>query len=227
MIFDDVSAAELSEPAAAAKTHRRLVVTLGAVIVLGLTGVIWWTTAILAGLQSDRPKIDLSLQFPAVPPPPSADDYRVMALRSQKMDLQNAGWQMDLDWLTKGLPSTPFDDPKLPARQDDHPDQLAAVAPSAPPEVVERDAGIGESDIGAPVRQRHFKREHKPEPSQATAPKPRRLAARHYYLEKSVEQGDSGDVSFHYRRRDCTPGHMVDVCFMPAENRRNIVVEHF
>jgi hypothetical protein len=46
-------------------------------------------------------------------------------------------------------------------------------------------------------------------------------------MEKLVEQGDAGDVTFRYRRRNCTPSNMVDVCYMPLENRRGIVVEHW
>ena len=61
---------------------------------------------------------------------------------------------------------------------------------------------------------------------QAAKP-PHRIAARPSYTEKVVEQGDAGEVTYHYRRQVCAPPHMVDVCYMPAENRRNIVVERW
>jgi hypothetical protein len=53
------------------------------------------------------------------------------------------------------------------------------------------------------------------------SPKP----ARSYYMEKFVEQGDAGEVTFRYRRRSCEPPNMPDVCFMPQSSRRDIVVE--
>jgi hypothetical protein len=57
--------------------------------------------------------------------------------------------------------------------------------------------------------------------------KPHRSGNHAEYVEQYVEQGDAGKVQFHYRRRSCTPGNMVDVCYMPAENRREIVVQHY
>jgi len=63
--------------------------------------------------------------------------------------------------------------------------------------------------------------------AKAQPPKPHRVAARPSYVEKVVEQGDAGEVKFHYRRQVCGPRHMVDVCYMPPENRRSIVVERW
>jgi len=69
-------------------------------------------------------------------------------------------------------------------------------------------------------------RDAKPESATAaTTPNSPRPAARSYYIEKFVEQGDSGEVKFRYRRQSCQPPNMPDVCFMPQEVRRNIVVE--
>jgi hypothetical protein len=67
------------------------------------------------------------------------------------------------------------------------------------------------------------------DPAREPGPKPHRVAssAPRSYTEKVVEQGDSGDVSFRYRRRACTPGHMVDVCYMPAADRQRIVIERY
>jgi hypothetical protein len=59
----------------------------------------------------------------------------------------------------------------------------------------------------------------------AAVPSSPKFAARSYYVEKFVEQGDAGEVKFRYRRLPCEPPNMPDVCFMPQESRRNIVVE--
>jgi hypothetical protein len=71
-----------------------------------------------------------------------------------------------------------------------------------------------------------------PEPAVVAAakpqpPKPHRVVERPSYLEKVVEQGDAGEIKFHYRRQVCGPRHMVDVCYMPAENRRSILVQRW
>ena len=69
---------------------------------------------------------------------------------------------------------------------------------------------------------------HVAAPVHAAAPRPHRVAAGpRTYLEKVPEQGDAGDVTFRYRRRACTPGNMVDVCYMPESNRARIVVERW
>jgi hypothetical protein len=68
-------------------------------------------------------------------------------------------------------------------------------------------------------------RESKPEPAAVATPPSPKLPARSYYMEKFVEQGDAGEVKFRYRRKSCEPPNMPDVCFMPQENRRGIVVE--
>jgi hypothetical protein len=59
----------------------------------------------------------------------------------------------------------------------------------------------------------------------AAAAKPHKTAGSGYYTEKLIEQGDAGGIKFRYLRRKCAPPNMVDVCFMPAENRRSIVVQ--
>jgi len=75
-------------------------------------------------------------------------------------------------------------------------------------------------------------REPRPETAGASAsaaavaaPSSPKFAARSYYVEKFVEQGDAGEVKYRYRRLPCEPPNMPDVCFMPQESRRNIVVE--
>jgi len=64
-----------------------------------------------------------------------------------------------------------------------------------------------------------------PEPAAAARQNAPKVATRSSYVEKFVEQGDAGEVKFRYRRQSCEPPNMPDVCFMPQENRRNIVVE--
>jgi hypothetical protein len=75
--------------------------------------------------------------------------------------------------------------------------------------------------------QKRLTRDPRPEPAAVAvaAPSSPKLAARSYYVEKFVEQGDAGEVKFRYRRQSCEPPNMPDVCFMPQESRRNIVVE--
>jgi hypothetical protein len=65
------------------------------------------------------------------------------------------------------------------------------------------------------------------EPLLAAAAKPHKAAGAGYYTEKLIEQGDAGAIKFRLVRRKCTPPNMVDVCFMPAENRRSILVQRW
>jgi hypothetical protein len=73
--------------------------------------------------------------------------------------------------------------------------------------------------------QKRLMRDPKSETAAGAASNPAKLASRSYYVEKFVEEGDAGEVKFRYRRRACEPPNMPDVCFMPQENRRGIVVE--
>jgi hypothetical protein len=68
-------------------------------------------------------------------------------------------------------------------------------------------------------------RDARSEPAAVAAARPPKSPARGYYIEKFVEQGDAGEVRFRYRRQSCEPPNMPDVCFMPQESRRGIVVE--
>jgi len=73
--------------------------------------------------------------------------------------------------------------------------------------------------------QKRLAQDPRPEPAAVTTSNSPKLAARSYYVEKFVEQGDAGEVKFRYRRQVCEPPNMPDVCFMPQASRRNIVVE--
>jgi hypothetical protein len=109
-----------------------------------------------------------------------------------------------------------------------------AATPTPPANVAAVETAPVEQGLPPPmVHSRRLALAHEPEVRTfrvvPTHPhKPAAVAAgRPTYTEKIVEQGDSGELKFHYRRRACTPGHMVDVCYMPAENRRSIVVQRY
>lgn len=108
-----------------------------------------------------------------------------------------------------------------------------AAAPTPPANVAAVEAAPVEHGLPPPMaHSRRLALAHEPEVRTfrvvPTRPhKPAVAAGRPTYTEKIVEQGNSGELKFHYRRRACTPGHMVDVCYMPAENRRSIVVQRY
>jgi hypothetical protein len=221
----------MREPTDSAATRWRLTAILGTIAVLGSVGV--FAAATVADLKFERPAASSD------PSLPSKGDYLAAAIASQKPDPQSSGWEFDFDWLNKGTPAALVEDRK-PGRPDDQPGGLLAAVPIAHPDqpVWQPDRPVSQPDwtgrettpaLAGPFAQHpdRVRRNRKPDPPRAAAPKPHRLAMRPTYLERSVEQGDAGDVSFRYRRRTCTPPHMVDVCFMPAENRRSIVVERF
>jgi hypothetical protein len=222
--FDATSGSKMRKLTDSAATRRRLTAILGTVAILGSVGV--FAAATMADLKFERPAVSSD---PSLPP---KGDNLAAAFASQKPDPQSYGWEFDFDWLKKGTPAA-LDEDRKPGRPDDQPGGLLAAAPIAQPDrpVFQPDwtGRVTTPAFAGPSAQHpeRVRRDRKPDPTRAAAPKPHRLAMRPTYLERSVEQGDAGDVSFHYRRRTCTPPHMVDVCFMPAENRRSIVVERF
>jgi hypothetical protein len=121
------------------------------------------------------------------------------------------------------------------AQSDPPGPQVASIAPETSTASITPDApavaSITPDAAAAPYvsaeHPRHAAPDQRFEPSRAAMPKAHKTAPRPYYMEKLVEQGDAGDVTFRYRRRNCTPSNMVDVCYMPLENRRGIVVEHW
>jgi len=221
----------MREPTDSSATRWRLTAILGTVAILGSVGV--FAAATVADLNFERPAVSSD------PSLPSKGDNLAAAFASQKPDPQSSGWEFDFDWLTRGVPAAPVEDRK-PGRPDDQPGGLLAAGPIAQPDrpVWQADRPVLEPDWAgrettpafagqSAQHPEHLRRDRKPDPPRAAAPKSHRLAMRPTYLERSVEEGDAGEVSFRYRRRACTPPHMVDVCFMPAENRRSIVVERF
>jgi hypothetical protein len=222
--FDAMSGSEMRKPTDFAARQWRLTAILGTFAILGSVGV--YAAVTMA---------DLNIERPAVSPDPSLaskGDTLVAAFAVQKPDPQSYGWEFDFDWLKRGTPAAFVEDDKAgwPANQ---PGGLPAAVPTAPHDqpVSHPDwTGLETTHAFAGPSAQHADRgrhDRKPDPPRAAATKPHRLAMRPTYLERSVEEGDAGDVTFHIRRRACIPPHMVDVCYMPAENRRNIVVERF
>ena len=209
----------------------RLTAIVGAIAILGSAGV--FAAVTLADFKSERPDAASDTAQP-----PSKDTTLAAAFASQKPDPQSYGWEFDFDWLKSGMPAAFVEDGKLagPAEQ---PSVLVAAVPNAvPDQPVGPDRSVSVPDwadqtttpaLAGPFAQRpdRVRREHRYEAPRAAASKPHRLAMRPTYLERSVEEGDAGEVTFHVKRRACTPPHMVDVCYMPAENRRTIVVERY
>jgi hypothetical protein len=213
---------------------------LATAVIFGSIGVIGWAAGSIVGANSDQAAVEPSSQS-SVPSSiqsadatalPSHDEYVAAVIKSQTADgsagdAQNSGWQNGRDWLATGSPAALAGNPN-PAQRGD---RLVTAAPAESDSVVPETADLRtiEPYPAEPLRQsKRFRREHKSEQAHAApAAKFHRLASRATFLEKTVEQGDSGQVSFRYRRRNCTPPNMVDVCFMPAENRRKIVVEQY
>ena len=230
----------MREPTDFAAMRWRLTAILGTVAILGS---VWVFAAVtMADLKIERAAISSN------PSLASKGDNLAAAFASQKLaaafasqnpDPQSYGWEFDFDWLKKATPAALVEDGK-PGWSDDQPGGLQPAVPTARPDkpVWQPDRPAPQPDwtgrettpaLAGPSAQHpdRVRRDRKPDPPRAAAPKPHRLAMRPTYLERSVEEGDAGEVTFHFRRRACTPPHMVDVCYMPAENRRSIVVERF
>lgn len=193
--------------------------------------------------SNDAAKSDFSKTGPAaIAQPQLLADRLAAAVMPAPANVKSFGWQTDLEWLgaqpahsVQALPpemsawqAAALPHPAAPAIPD-QPAPLPApqLAALSQPPVADPD---DQAPITAGVRAaRHPPRLHKAEPAQAAAPKPHKVAAngQRSYTEKIVEQGDSGGVSFRYRKRTCTPGNMVDVCYMPEADRQKIVIERY
>jgi len=108
----------------------------------------------------------------------------------------------------------------MPAPTDGLPSRsVEPVSPSV--------AAAGE--VKRPVRRSSPVLSAKPVPklAQAARPKvPSQKSARGY-IERVVDQGDAGDLKVRYVHRKCGPAKMIDVCYMPAANRKSIVVQRW
>jgi hypothetical protein len=173
------------------------------------------------------------------------------AVLPERADPKLAGWENDLDWLhqqsvaavgqaidnvptwqTAGLSVSPaLADRAAPTPVAGEPTAVVAPVGSAPTAApFPADADPPAVRAGTTRTMTHAAREpagREGRAESARGAKPRRVASRGSYVEKTVEQGDSGDVSFRYRRRACTPGNMLDVCYMPAADRQRIVIERY
>jgi len=138
-----------------------------------------------------------------------------------------SGWGDERDQLRK---PRAFADVTTPSLQDRGADMPLPVPPITWSNLNTGQAKSAEPVVFAPQSmesQKHLTGDPRPEPAAVptlNSPSPKQ-PARSYYIEKFVEQGDAGEVKFRYRRRICEPPNMPDVCFMPQESRRNIVVE--
>jgi hypothetical protein len=157
------------------------------------------------------------------------------------LELRLSGWEADLDRTARPfvLPEDFAADqikpwPSQPASETRAVPSKANAAPPAADRAPEADAPVADSAVvhrtfSAHRRlasSEHDQRRERDQP-RATSPKLHKGFDRGTYTEQVVEQGDAGDVKYRYVRHACTPPHMVDVCYMPAESRRNVVVQRY
>jgi hypothetical protein len=144
--------------------------------------------------------------------------------RSERPQPTASGWSDDRgQWRERSVAPQVFADYTNISLQDRGADMPLPVPPITPSQ-----AKFPVPQISAPpppVESQKRLRDPRPEPATVATSNSPKLAARSYYTEKLVEQGDAGEVRFRYRRQSCEPPNMPDVCFMPQESRRNIVVE--
>jgi hypothetical protein len=227
----------------------RFTAVLGAVAFVLCAGIASWMIITIADLRSGAPglSVDLSVSPEHTQPNVVANDFGhdlakdLTAGAAERSGLGISGWESDLSWLGKNSfqaegflkMTAPFElqsanQPVAPPaksasdfQSDPSGPQVASIAPQAtiPDAATAPDAAEHPKPVVA--------QDQRPEPFRAATPRAHKSAPRPYYMEKLVEQGDAGDVTFRYRRRNCTPSNMVDVCYMPPENRRGIVVERW
>lgn len=151
-------------------------------------------------------------------------------LRARSLLAQSPGEEIKVAWpepyRTAALPPTPaYAAPAYAAPAADE-----AAAPAAAPSrvaVAQPPAAEAAPVARAPETAAEPLRRERAETARSAAPRPHRVAARRTYVEKTVEQGDSGEVKFRLRQRACTPGNMMDVCYMPQANRKQIVIDRY
>jgi hypothetical protein len=220
----------------------RFTAILGAVAVLGTGGVLSWAMVTVSNLKSEAP------QRAAAPLSSEKSKTFAAALAAGPSEPSLSDWNDELDWLSKkSMSNQMFVAPRAsagsaePYSQAQAPDLPLSPAPvpRSEPEHWRTQQSLGHqaehrwTPEPRPAEPRvRVQRHPSPEPAVVAAarpqpPKPHRVVERPSYLEKVVEQGDAGEVKFHFRRQVCSPRHMVDVCYMPAENRRSILVQRW
>ena len=149
--------------------------------------------------------------------------------RSERPQPTASGWSDDRgQWRERSIAPQVFADYRNISLQDRGADMPLPVPPITRADLATSQAKFPVPQVSAPpppVESQKRLRDPRPEPATVATSNPPKLAARSYYTEKLVEQGDAGEVKFRYRRQSCEPPNMPDVCFMPQESRRNIVVE--
>jgi hypothetical protein len=228
---------------------------LGAVATLATVGIVWWATATVSGWHLPSPSAERALALEPEraaaaaaafdPTAVVAKSDRAPATSSEPIGLRLSGWEADLDRTARAfvLPEDFAVDqikpwPSQPASETRAVLGEANAAP--PPPVADRapetDAPVADSPVVPPhqsfaahrrlASSEHDQQRERDQP-RTMSPKLHKVFARGTYTEKVVEQGDAGEVKYRYVRHACTPPHMVDVCYMPAENRRSIVVQRY
>jgi hypothetical protein len=220
---------------------------LGAVATVAAVGIVWWAMATVSGWHLPSPSAEHALASePATAAAATPDATTVpmtvvaksdrAAPRTEPMELKFSGWEAELDRTAKTfVPVEDFAVDQAKARGFG-PSEARAVpnesnaAVAVDPVPVTDPAALPAHRTFAPHRRlASAERDEARATSQprATSPKLHKAFARGTFTEKVVEQGDAGEVKYRYVHRTCTPPHMVDVCYMPAETRRSIVVQRY
>jgi len=214
----------------------RFTAMLATIAILGTVGSFSWAVVIRANLKPD-PSARLADRASS-----SKSASRALRLKDERANkfapivkgeqfqLAASGRSDEQDQLReRSVSPRLFVDNSKPSLQDRGPDM-----PLPAPPLAQSDPEIWQDMFAMPEaiapqlpgeNQRRQVQDLKPEPGAAPTPNSLKPAARSFYIEKLVEQGDAGEVKYRYRRQSCTPPNMPDVCSMPQENRRSIVVE--
>jgi hypothetical protein len=223
---------------------------LGAVASLATAGVVWWTMATVSGWHLANPSAEHALASEparaAATPDPATVPMTVVAKSDratpqiEPMELRFSGWEADLDRGAKTfVPPEDFavDQTKArgfgPGEARAVPNEAkAALAVDPVPAPATDPPALPAHRTFVPHRRLASSEREADQPRatsqpRVTSPKLHKAFARGTYTEKVVEQGDAGEVKYRYVRRTCAPPHMVDVCYMPAETRRSIVVQRY
>jgi hypothetical protein len=214
----------------------RFTAMLATIAVLGTVGSFSWAISTRASLKSESYGRSASRTVPvksagrALRLKGGRANNFASTVRGEPSRSYVVGWSGDRDVRSEGSVARPtFLDHSNSRAQDGAPDMPLPAPPFAPsdPEHWQAKFSVQPLNVSLPKAeyQRRLVREPKPEPAVAVTPNSPKLTVRSYYIEKIVEQGDAGEVKFRYRRQPCEPPNMPDVCFMPQESRRGIVVE--
>ncbi|SRR5579871_664797 len=214
----------------------RFTAMLATVSILGTAGTLWWALETRADLKSRASghAADAGLSSRPATRARLKDESKLAPRRSERPQPSSAGWDDERDQPREpSAPPQALFDYALPPWQNagadmpllnPPPQPNQETLPILPPEPAVSTPPVSEPP--APAEDpTHQARDPKPQPAVAATPNAAKRTGRPYYVEKFIEQGDSGEVKYRYRRQPCEPPNMPDVCFMPPSSRRNIVVE--